>query len=422
MKEIVMKRYVTLAIVATGILCVAETAGATNGYFSHGYGTRLKGMAGAGVALAEDALAPATNPAGVAFLGPRLDVGIAIFHPNREYTVEGAPSGYPGTFGLAPGTVKSGSDAFAIPYLARLWRAGEKSGLALSVYGNGGMNTSYPSATFGGSTVGVDLAQLFATGTVARQVLPGQAIGVTGIFAYQRFEASGLQAFAAFSSDPAALTNKGHAPAVGGGLRVGYQGRLHPLLTVGAAYQSRLWMSKFGDYAGLFCDHGEFDIPSNWTAGLALHPRRAWDVAFDVQRVNYSDVHSIGHPLLPNLMEVPLGGEGAAGFGWHDITTYKTGIQARAGDAWTFRGGYSVGDQPIPDTQVLFNILAPGVIERHATLGLTRSLGSRREMSLAVTRAFSTRVEGANPLEAPGQQRIELRMDQWEVEVGLSML
>lgn len=46
---------------------------ATNGYFSHGYGVKSLGMAGVGIALPQDGLAAATNPAGEAFLGNRAD-------------------------------------------------------------------------------------------------------------------------------------------------------------------------------------------------------------------------------------------------------------------------------------------------------------------------------------------------------------
>jgi hypothetical protein len=44
-------------------------ANATNGYFSHGYGAKSQGMAGVGIALPQDALAAATNPAGTALVG-----------------------------------------------------------------------------------------------------------------------------------------------------------------------------------------------------------------------------------------------------------------------------------------------------------------------------------------------------------------
>ena len=68
------------------------TALATNGYFSHGYGTISKGMAGAGTALSQDSIAAATNPAGMAFVGNRIDGGFEVFSPRREYTVEGPVS------------------------------------------------------------------------------------------------------------------------------------------------------------------------------------------------------------------------------------------------------------------------------------------------------------------------------------------
>ena len=55
------------------------TAHATNGYFSHGYGTISKGMAGAGTALSQDSIAAATNPAGMAFIGNRIDGGFEVF-------------------------------------------------------------------------------------------------------------------------------------------------------------------------------------------------------------------------------------------------------------------------------------------------------------------------------------------------------
>jgi len=34
--------------------------------------------------------------------------------------------------------------------------------------------------------------------------------------------------------------------------------------------------------------------------------------------------------------------------------------------------------------------------------------------------ALSNSVTGPNPLEAPGQQNIEIKMDQWEIELGFS--
>ena len=83
----------TILATAAVLAAVAAPALATDGYFSHGYGTHYKGIAGAGAALHLDSLAAATNPAAMAFLGPRWDASLALFSPDRYYTVTGNPSG-----------------------------------------------------------------------------------------------------------------------------------------------------------------------------------------------------------------------------------------------------------------------------------------------------------------------------------------
>jgi long-chain fatty acid transport protein len=420
------------AAIATVLLVgtLAVPAAATNGYFSHGYGIEYKGLAGTGAALYLSPMAAATNPGGMAFLGKQYDISLSIFNPNRRYTVTGEPSGAEGTFGLAPGTYESDSPVFYIPTFASNWLLNddETMALGLAVYGNGGMNTDYPTATFdpggmfGNTTpTGVNLMQLFVAPTFSVLIADSHGFGITPIFAWQSFEAKGLQAFGemGFSSDPDNLTNNGSSSSVGYGVRVGYLAELLGYLSVGAAFQSKTYMDKFGDYAGLFAEQGGFDIPANWTVGIAMgFP--GMGVAFDVQQILYSQVNSIANPLLPNLQEAQLGDDGGAGFGWEDMTIFKTGAWYMINSGWLFRGGYSYGGQPIPGSEVLFNILAPGVVEHHLSFGVSKDIMIDKEISFVVTRAFTGTVTGANPLEAPGQQTIELEMDQWEFGIGFS--
>ena len=79
MKSVIKKSL--LAATVAGIVA-SPVANATNGYFAHGYSTKEKGLAGAGTAYSQDAMAAATNPAGMAFVGERLDVGAAFFSPS----------------------------------------------------------------------------------------------------------------------------------------------------------------------------------------------------------------------------------------------------------------------------------------------------------------------------------------------------
>lgn len=421
-----------LALMVSAAVLAPSAAFATNGYFAHGYSTKTNGLAGAGVALPQDAMAAATNPAGMVTVGSRIDLGAALFSPRREYTVTGMPSGFPGTFGLVPENVESDSEYFLIPHFGWNKMLDSQSSFGVSVYGNGGMNTDYPSSAGGGmgtffggmvggkAGAGVDLMQLFIAPTYSRKFGENASWGISPILAYQRFEATGLAAFGAFgfSSDANSLTDNGHDDSYGGGVKLGIQGEVIPGLNLAASYQSRIYMTELDDYKGLFAEQGDFDIPATATIGLAWNVTPTSTVVFDVQHIWYSDIDSIANPLLPNLQTAQLGDDNGAGFGWDDMTIYKIGYQWQSSPEWTWRAGFSYGEQPISESEVLFNILAPGVMERHFTFGFTKQMGKDNELSLAAMYAPKKSVKGANPLEAPGQQTIELEMAQYQLEAS----
>jgi long-chain fatty acid transport protein len=410
---------VVVVLVALFLLALAGIASATNGYFTHGYSIKNKALAGAGVALPLDSLSASMNPAGMVSVGTRLDFGLTLFNPNREYTVRGNPSGQ--GFPLDQGTVESDSKWFVIPAFGFNKMLNDTNSIGVSIFGNGGMNTDYDTSTFHGSSpTGVDLMQLFITPTYAVKLHPKHAVGISPILAYQSFEAQGLGKFGefGFSSNPSKLTNNGHDSSFGYGARIGYLGEILTNLFLGASYQTKIYMSKFDDYKGLFAEQGDFDIPSNWTVGLAYKATPALTFVADVQTIYYSDVNAISNPLLNNLFSSKLGKDSGAGFGWDDMTIFKFGVQWQSSEAWIWRGGFSYGEQPIPDKEVLFNILAPGVIEYHATLGVTKKIGNNHELDFTLMRAFPKEVDGPNALDP--QQTIKLKMDQWEFSVGYS--
>jgi len=409
-----------LALV-TLVLALAVPAFATNGYFSHGQGTTSKALGGAGIALPEDPLAAASNPAALNLLPQEYYLSFAFFNPNREYTIKGNPSGYPQTFGLTPGTVKSGSDLFVMPSFAINWNRGNRNAFGIAFVAHGGMNTDYPTSTFYGSNSGVDLAQMFFNGTWSRRIRDNQSVGITAIVAYQRFKATGLEAFGLFSGDPSAISNQGYDDSFGLGVRVGYLGQLTPRFSVGASYSPTIRMSKLEKYAGLFADGGSFDIPASLQAGFAYKATARVTLVGDYERIHYSDVRSVGHHMLPNMMECPLGDTEGAGFGWNDMDIYKAGVEFKSSPIWAWRAGYSTGNQPIPASEVLFNILAPGVIQDHVTAGFSRTFRQTgRTFNFSVMYALENTVTGTNPLEVPGQQQIELKMDEWEMEFSYS--
>jgi len=442
-------KLLTCALVA---LTFPATSWATNGYFGHGTSVAEKGLAGAGVAFSQDTLAAANNPAGMVWQGARYDIGAAAFSPMRNYKATGGPSNACSaqgcTFSIGDGDQKKDSknELFLIPQFGYNWVINDESTIGVSVFGNGGMNTEYKggtasvpdgmggfnqlSGTFGDGTAGVDLAQLFTSVTYARKITETASVGISGILAYQRFEAKGLGNFAGFSSDPGNLTNNSHDDSTGLGVRLGIQAEITPGVRIGAAYQPKIDMDEFDDYSGLFADDGDFDIPSNFTVGLAIDIGETGVFVIDVQQINYEDVDAVSNPIDGlvdgSCMPGPTGGTGkkclggsdGAGFGWEDMTVVKIGYQWRTGAKNTWRVGYSTGDQPIPDDQSLFNILAPGVIEDHVTAGYTRQLDDKSSINFAAMYALENSVKGKSPFD-PAQD-IEIEMDQYELAFSYS--
>jgi long-chain fatty acid transport protein len=389
-------------------LLLASPAQATNGYFSHGYGIKAIGMAGAGIALPQDAIAAAINPAGMAMLGNRIDFGLNWFSPDRHSQIVDSPAPF-------NGTVYDGNETsnFFIPEFGYNAMLNDKMSLGVSVFGNGGMNTDYnqPFPLFCSSppnpscsNPGVDLSQLFIAPTLGYKITPQHAVGVSLNLAAQRFKADGLENFTApsgpmqFSAYPGNVTNQGYDYSYGYGFRIGYLGQFTPSFALGLTYQSKTWMGEFDDYKGLFAEQGGFDIPANYGIGIAFTPMTGLTFAFDVLRIDYSSVKSINNPLLPNLFQAQLGTDSDAGFGWQDVTAYKLGIQYALNPQLTLRGGYNYGEQPIPQSQTLFNFLAPGVVEDHWTLGATWTLANKSELSFAFMYTPSVTVYGVDSI------------------------
>lgn len=457
-----MIKLLRLAFCIASIIASASAL-ATNAYFSHSYSIKEKGLAGAGAALGQDSLSAATNSAGMAFIDEsQFDLGISWFMPRRSYQSTGTPSRFfdPNTgqasFSIGPQGIDSDNENFFIPAFGIHKRFTEKSALTLSVYGNGGLNTEYTGGTatvfggfdpdtgaplffdlpgtYGAGRTGVDLMQLGTLLTYSYRVNENHGLGISGVFVYQRFKAEGLGNFAPFSLNPLDLTDNDYEDSTGFGLRVGWQGQLTNRLRAGLSYQSKINMSKFKEYKGLFANGGDFDIPPVLNAGIAVTVTPRSTLFFDVQGIYYNQVKSVANPIAPLFTGCQpanpfagtpaagsgcLGGSNGPGFGWDDVLVYKLGYQWQRNDKWTYRLGFSYAEQPISESEVLFNILAPATVETHYTFGFTRRLGNNSALDFALMYAQGTGVKGSNPLDPA--QTIEVEMeDQLELSIGYS--
>jgi long-chain fatty acid transport protein len=336
-----------LAAAITGATLAAGTAHATNGYFSHGYGVKSMGMAGGGVAFANNnAMIIATNPAGITDVDNQVHGDLSWFAPDRGYEFTTYQMGTE----VASGKGDSDRDAFYIPSLGFVYALTDRDSIGLAVYGNGGMNTKYPAVSgnylgfpgvpadgaYGDGVAGVDLEQMFISPTYARTFMDDKlSVGVSAIIVRQKFSAKGLGNFngtgpvaqayplPSFSVDPDNMTNKGHDHAWGYGGKIGVTFKPTDRVSLGASYQTKMRTDEFDKYAGLFAEGGDFDIPSTWTLGVAADVTEDITVTFDYQRINYGEIKSISNPSTEYLMDFMmngeldkrLGGSNGAGFG-----------------------------------------------------------------------------------------------------------
>ena len=419
-----MKRGILAAFTAAAFAPAAALA--TTGYFSHGYGLKAKGMGGVGIALPQDALAPATNPAGIGFLGNRMDVGLDWFRPIRDAEIVGNGAGLNGSYD------GSGRKNFFIPEFGISRSFGQNLAVGLAVYGNGGMNTTYktsPFTAFGGtSPAGVDLIQLFIAPTVAFKPNPNHSFGVSINFAYQVFSADGIPpGFAAGSVSPGNVTNRGDDSSTGWGARFGWTGKVSDAVTLGATYQTRTRMKPFDKYKGLWAEGGDVDIPENYGLGIAVKATPKLTLAADVQQINYAKVKSLGNPLDASCLfagTCPLGAANGPGAGWRNTTVYKFGVSYEWSRDLTLRAGYVTLRQPIPSSQTFFNLLFPGVVEDHLTLGATWAMSPATELTVGYMHAFKKKISGSgsiSPLLGGGNANLQMHQDSLGFAFGWKM-
>ena len=405
----------TAALLALGSALLP--AHATDGYFPHGFGIKAQGMGGAATAMAQDGFAGANNPAASAFAGNRFEVGGSIFMPDREMSRTG-------TGGMLDTHVRSDKRAFLVPEIGFNRTLSDTLSFGVTAYGNGGMNTTYPggqlncgygpaNALCGQGKLGVDLMQLIVAPTLAYKLSPQHSVGVSPLLVYQMFKASGLEGFSPMSVDPAHLTGKGYDTSAGLGVRLGYMGQLSDALSIGASYSPKIGMSRFKDYAGLFADKGNFDIPANFTLGVAVKATPAVTVAADYQRIEYGGVTSIGSAANNG----PLGGNPGGGFGWRNIDVVKLGVQWQMNSAVTWRAGYNHSGNPVTGANITPNILAPGVMTSHYTLGGTYAMSPASELTWA--RMYAPRVKVSGPSLLAGTESVSMRQTSIGVQWGM---
>lgn len=341
------------------ISMASGTAFASNGTQFTGYGVKAQGMGGAAIALPQDAIAAANNPAGMAFVGDRFDGGVQMLYIEAESQI--GPSRF------------EGHQVIPVPEFGYNREISPRITL--------GISTSPSGALFGYSrniitgqreekTWGMLINSQFLP-TATYRPTPNIAIGVSAAVSVQTLQLSNLPG----------SENHGLRFSVGAGYRLGVLWRPIPAVAVGASYASKVWMTRTSGYerdilAGV---GGRVDVPEKVGAGIAISPVPKLTLAADYQHIDWRNTQ------FSNL------------FGFRNQSVKRVGVNYDVNTRWTLRAGASFAPRAPSRDFALNNILITSIDSDAVTAGLTYRLGNGSEISVAAEANMGRSLDGTGP-------------------------
>lgn len=360
----------TLAIA----VCGSTTSMAENGTYLQGYGMKSAGMGGVSVALPQDSLVAVTNPAGMAEVGRRFDVGsqFLVLQSNSTIPLSSTTNwAYDTKKVIAP-----------IPELGINYQVNPKTTLGFSVWG-AGLTMGFkgpmlpPNVAPGLADGKVALAFFQSQITGTYKVHPRVAVGVSPILSVLKFNVSGVAVPTPNGVVP--LPDYHNAWAAGYGLRGGLLWDVTDKMKAGFSYSTKVQYTKLQGYRNTLVasSNGRFNLPEQYTAGVSYKVAPRLTVGFDWVRYNWS--------------KVGFGKNDQ--FAYHDQNTEKMGVAYDLTPKWTIRSGYSYSPRNTDSTEVSNTILLPAIHQQALTFGATRKIGKASELSFMGEHDFG----GGNP-------------------------
>ena len=425
-----------LSLLALCCLGLSQQAEARSANFDIGYGTKARGMGGLAVALPQDSMVGAVNPAGYSWLCDRIDIGSQVLAPVRKYRLN-SPIAFipPSTIIPLAGSYERGRpQILLIPELGFSKQLDCNSTVGFAAYLSGGDTTykrdnAIASGQFRGlnklnEKLGLTVKQLNFAFSYAYRFACNHSIGVSLITPLQSVEIKGAYGFdtPSLSAYPGKVTNNGQSHSFGVGFRVGYIGRFCDNITLGASYTTLCGMSKTRKYEGFVPDRGRVDIPGNVALGITYDVTPCARVGFEWQRFFYTQASVYGNPIQ-SFVAVPggtkkIGAKGGPGFGWNDVNAYKVGGDYRFDDCLVVRAGYHYTETPFKNNQLDVNFLTQAGSDHHITFGATIELSPWDEIDIAYFHQFNVVSKGKSSIAS--QPRATYELNHYEDSISIN--
>lgn len=401
-------------------------------------GVKTLGMSATSTAYPIDALCGAYNPAGIALVGNRSDVGLNWVNTHGAANIKGlptyAPAPFPSVYAIyiagahlpQPSTlngVKNGEKTsntytpeFGVVKHFCPTFCGGKFDFAASFlsYNRNYLKTTYgkPFPLFGDTPTGLELVQQTLSGVLAARYCKMHTFGIAINYNIQRLKVNGLEVFATpeFSVAPTRATNKGYSYSNGVGVILGYMFQ-YKGLQLGAAWQPKTSMRKFARYAGFVAKRGEFDFPMRYQLGISYKFACRLALAFDYEYIKWHDIPMLKNPTFPNLLiggnasagldpAYKLGAKKGPGFGLKNQHFYRFGGEYEINKCFTVRAGFRHANTPVKQEFTAINLLTLDCMQNVWTMGATWKINPCNEISMFYAYGGRHNIHGKNSVPA----------------------
>ena len=347
----------------------AVPAFAVNGAQLSSFGVKAAGMGGTSIALPQDSIEAANNPAGLGVVGDRYDIGSQLIEPTIDYQ-----------FGSADNSLHAKK---------------------FSPVPEGGFNRQLnPDATFGVSIFGVGVAANFGRAALpvpgaekAKSALAGLVaaptltyklngenfIGFSLDLAYERLLVQGvIQPNGEGGFTP--VQSHGTSSATGYGVRFGYLWKPAPTLALGALYASTIHMSQLSGYKDdlLVPSNGRLNVPGQYGLGASWQATPSLVVATDWLRIDWN--------------RTAYGSKDV--FSWKNQNIFRAGAAYDVSTVLTLRTGFTHGNHQFDSDAVGQNFLTAISNSKALTFGAGYRLNETDEINISYEHGLSVQQQG----------------------------
>ena len=350
-------------------------------------------------------------------MNDRFDIGVTTIVPISSYeaTSRSAQVTENGA------TIKSDTNPFIIPAVGFVVPVTEEVKFGFGIYSTSGAGVDYRSNLYNAVTY------TYYTNT---KIAPAFS------YSFGDLASIGIAPtlnVASFAFEVAGNPAHSNAIAYGGGLTAGVL--INPLelfeeedlpscisqdfLSVGFAYESKQWFTRFEYNTSGGKDKLEFDLPQTFTVGLGLRPTKKLRLGFDAAWIDWSSV--LGNDLPAYAANAS--GSSAFNSNWNNQIVYKVGgeldvLEDSIVKKLTLRLGYNYGAAPISKDRPFENIALPGIAEHHLTCGagvkFTEKLGLNAAFMYSPKNSVDSSNLGAYIDDAKS------RLSQYSVDVAIT--